>query len=499
MASTSYDRPPALNVVPEQEEVLLREAVAGICSGFGQEYTQRKVAEDQPPTELWDALAERGYLGVNIPEEYDGGGLGMAALSMVGEEIAAAGCSLLLIVVSPAIAGSILARHGDPEQKDRWLRGIGQGTTKVAFAITEPDAGTNSHNLSTSLRRDGKRFLLNGQKTYISAVEHADAVLVVGRVRNADGQLGLPALAIVDVDAPGFTRTQIPMPNIGPDHQWQLFFEDVEVTEDRLVGGETGGLGAVFDGLNPERIMGASIAAGAGRLALAKASRLRPGAQRLGQADRHPSGRGPPAGPGQDRAGAGPADDPEGRGALRRRREGGGGGVEHGQVRRRRGRHPLRGPGDPDARRQRLRARVRAGADVVGRPTGAHGAGLARDGAQLRGRALAGPAEVLRAGLCLRMPPAANDPALPGADLVGAGLEDLKHSRHTTHAMLVAMAAPRLRACGIDVPETGVTQPSHELYDLLAKEAPNGAHSRYNALTARMVSYIRAAERARAG
>ena len=272
MASTSYDRPPALSVVPEQEEILLREAVAGICSGFGQEYTQRKVAEGEPPTELWDALAERGYLGVNIPEEYDGGGLGMAALSMVGEEISAAGCSLLLIVVSPAIAGSILTRHGSPEQKNRWLRGIGQGTTKIAFAITEPDAGTNSHNLSTSLRRDGKRFLLNGQKTYISAVEHADAVLVVARVRNADGQLGPPALAIVDVDAPGFTRTRIPMPNIGPDHQWQLFFEDVEVDEDRLIGGETGGLGAVFDGLNPERIMGASVVAGAGRRALAKAA-----------------------------------------------------------------------------------------------------------------------------------------------------------------------------------------------------------------------------------
>ena len=84
-----------LTAVPEQEEVLLREAVAGICSGFGPEYSQRMISEGRPPTELWDALAERGYLGVNIPDEYDGGGLGMAALSMVGEEISAAGCSLL--------------------------------------------------------------------------------------------------------------------------------------------------------------------------------------------------------------------------------------------------------------------------------------------------------------------------------------------------------------------------------------------------------------------
>ena len=106
-------------------------------------------------------------------------------------------------MVSPAIAGSILTRHATPEQKERWLSGIGAGTTKLAFAITEPDAGTNSHNLSTSLQRDGDGFRLNGQKTYISGVEDADAVLVVARGRNEDGSLGLPSLAIVDVDAPG--------------------------------------------------------------------------------------------------------------------------------------------------------------------------------------------------------------------------------------------------------------------------------------------------------
>ncbi len=133
----------------------MRDTVASICSGYGPAYSRRKHAEGLPPTELWDDLAGKGYLGVNIPEEWGGGGLGMAGLAAVGEEIAAAGSSLLLIVVSPAIVGSILARHGTPDQNDRWLRGIAAGTTKVAFAITEPDAGTNSHNLSTSLERRG--------------------------------------------------------------------------------------------------------------------------------------------------------------------------------------------------------------------------------------------------------------------------------------------------------------------------------------------------------
>jgi alkylation response protein AidB-like acyl-CoA dehydrogenase len=250
-------------IVPSHEEALLREAVAGICGEFGQEYMRRKHDAGEPPSELWDALASRGYLGVNVPAEYDGGGLGMAALSWVGEEIAAAGCGLLLIVVSPAIVGSILTRHGTAAQKERWLRGIGSGATKVAFAITEADAGSNSHNLATSLRRERDRYLLRGQKTFISGVEDADAVLVVARTRLADGQLGLPSLAIVDVDAPGFTRQEIPMAVRGADKQWTLSSSTTWSRGRRLDRGrENGGLGVVFDGLNPERIMGASICTG---------------------------------------------------------------------------------------------------------------------------------------------------------------------------------------------------------------------------------------------
>ncbi|MBA2504384.1 MAG: acyl-CoA/acyl-ACP dehydrogenase [Thermoleophilaceae bacterium] len=256
-------------ILPDAEEQMLRETVYAITSSYGQAYTRSLREEDRPPTELWDELAGKGYMGVNIPEEYGGGGLGMLALSAVGEELAAAGCPLLLIVVSPAIAGSILTKHGTEEQKERWLRGIGDGTTKLAFGITEPDAGTNSHNLSTSLKpsEDGG-YLLTGQKTYISGVEDADAVLVVARGRNDDGSLGLPSLVIVDVDAPGFTRQEIPMAVKGADKQWTLFFENVEVEEERLIGGFNGGLGPIFDGLNPERIMGAAISTGVGRRAL---------------------------------------------------------------------------------------------------------------------------------------------------------------------------------------------------------------------------------------
>jgi alkylation response protein AidB-like acyl-CoA dehydrogenase len=261
-----------LPLIPTDEERQIREAVGAICARFPDDYSRKKHAAGEPPTELWEALAEKGYLGINLPEEWGGGGLGMSGLAAVGEEIYASGKSLLLIVVSPAIAGNILARHGTATQNERWLRGIAAGTTILAFAITEPDAGTNSHNLSTSLERRGDTFVLKGQKTFISGVEHADAVLVVARSRMPDGSLGLPSLAIVDVDAPGFTRDEIPMPYLGPDKQWTLFFDDVEFEEERLIGGEGGGLGPVFDGLNPERIMGAAIGCGTGLRALAKAS-----------------------------------------------------------------------------------------------------------------------------------------------------------------------------------------------------------------------------------
>jgi alkylation response protein AidB-like acyl-CoA dehydrogenase len=261
-------------LVPSEEELTIREAVASICAQFGRDYMRRKVEAGEPASELWDALAAQGFLSVNIPEEYGGGGLGMLELAAVGEEITAAGCSLLLIVVSPAIVGTILAKHGSEAQKQRWLTGIGSGRTRIAFAITEPDAGTNSHNLATALTpsADGGSYRLNGQKVFISGIESAEAIFVVARMRQPDGSLGLPAPVIVDVDAPGLQKTPLPMALRGADRQWQLFFDDVEVAADRVVGGEERGLRMLFDGLNPERIMGAAVSNGIGRRALEQAT-----------------------------------------------------------------------------------------------------------------------------------------------------------------------------------------------------------------------------------
>ncbi|WP_394833381.1 acyl-CoA/acyl-ACP dehydrogenase [Pendulispora rubella] len=263
----------SMSLVPAEDEIAIREAVRGICNSFGERYARDCYERGEPPAAMWNALAKAGFVGANIPTEWGGGGLGMAGLCIVGEEAAASGGSTLMLVVSSAMAGSILARHATDAQKTRWLRGIAAGTTQLAFAITEPDAGSNSHQLRTELRREGSRYVLKGQKTFISGVESADAVLVVARMRDdTSGELGLPCLCIVDVDAPGFTRTPIPMPYLGPEKQWTLFFEDVAIEPDRLIGGEVGGLTAVFDALNPERIILAALINGVALRALDKAA-----------------------------------------------------------------------------------------------------------------------------------------------------------------------------------------------------------------------------------
>ena len=262
----------SLPLVPSQEERLLRESVRHVAASFGPEYFIRTSNAGEPPTELWNALAEKGYLGVNIPEEYDGGGLGLYELAIVAEEVAAAGCPLLLIVVSPAIVGSILTRHGTPEQKDRWLRGIGTGERRAAFAITEPDAGSNSHKISTVARRDNGKYILNGQKYYISGMEDAQQVLVVARTsKDESSGRGRLSLFVVDTDAPGLTRQHIPTALQAPEKQWTLFFDDVEVEADRMIGPEDQGLKVVFDGLNPERITAAVMCTGIARYAMEKA------------------------------------------------------------------------------------------------------------------------------------------------------------------------------------------------------------------------------------
>jgi alkylation response protein AidB-like acyl-CoA dehydrogenase len=258
--------------IESDERQALRKAVAEWASNYGHEYYLEKARAHEHTDELWAEAGKLGFLGVNLPEEYGGGGAGMYELSLVMEEMAAAGSALLLMVVSPAINGTIIGKFGTDEQKKRWLPGIADGSITMAFAITEPDAGSNSHKITTTARRDGSDWILSGQKVYISGVDQSDAVLVVGRTEEAKTGHLKPALFVVPTDAPGFTFTKIPMEIVSPEFQFQVFIDDVRLPADALVGAEDAAIAQLFAGLNPERIMGAASAVGLGRFAINKAT-----------------------------------------------------------------------------------------------------------------------------------------------------------------------------------------------------------------------------------
>jgi alkylation response protein AidB-like acyl-CoA dehydrogenase len=253
------------------EQRMLREAVAKIAADFGREYYAGKVRSGGKTSELWEAVAKAGYVGVCLPEEYGGGGMGISELAVVTEELSANGCPLLLLMVTPAITGTLIARFGTPAQRERWLPPMAAGT-KMAFAITEPDAGSNTHRLSTVATPDGDGWRIRGTKYYTSGVDESEAILVVAKTGVQEGSdRGMLSLFVVDSDAPGLERTLIPVSLAAPEKQFTLFFDDVVVPGDRLLGEEGDGLRQVFHGLNPERIIGAAGANGAARYALARA------------------------------------------------------------------------------------------------------------------------------------------------------------------------------------------------------------------------------------
>jgi alkylation response protein AidB-like acyl-CoA dehydrogenase len=269
----SSRRPPSTTLLTE-EQMDLQRAVGELVSTFGRSYFQEVVRKGEKPDELWEALGKNGFLGVHLPEEYGGGGGGLTDLAVVIEEVAAHGCPLFYLVISPAIAGSIIASHGTVELKQRYLRGIADGSYKMCFAITEPDAGSNTHNITTTARRDGDGWRLRGQKYWTSGVDEAQSVLVVARDEHPgpDGRSSL-SLFVVDRDAPGLTYQPIDSALSLPEKQFVTFFDDVPVAVDGLIGEEGQGLRQVFAGLNPERVAAACVANGIARYAIERGAR----------------------------------------------------------------------------------------------------------------------------------------------------------------------------------------------------------------------------------
>jgi alkylation response protein AidB-like acyl-CoA dehydrogenase len=262
-----------MDFLESPEHALLRATVAGIARQYGHRYYVEAHVEDKRAPELWEELGKHGFLSVHLPTELGGGGMGITELAIVAEEVAAAGCPSLLLVVSPTICATLIARFGSADQKAHWLPGMASGEIKMAFAITEPDAGSNSHRIATTADRKADSYHLNGNKYYISGADEAEAILVVTRTGtdSVTGK-GKLSLLIVPTNSKGLTLSRISVEMVSTDRQYSLFFDDVEVPADNLVGQENDGLRQLFYGLNPERILVAAVANGIARYALEKAT-----------------------------------------------------------------------------------------------------------------------------------------------------------------------------------------------------------------------------------
>jgi alkylation response protein AidB-like acyl-CoA dehydrogenase len=255
------------------EHKAIRETVAGIASRYGAAYFIERGRSGGSVDELWKDLGAAGLLGLHLPEEYGGGGAGMAEAVVVVEELAANGMPLLVWVISPAICGNILAHHASEEMKRRWLPVIADGTKIMSFGLTEPDAGSNSHNISTTARRTETGWTISGSKYYISAVDQSDAILVVARdAEHSTPEKSALSLFVVPTHSPGLSFQQIDTSIVSTDRQFTVYFDNVEVGDDALIGIAGNGLRQVFEGLNPERILVGALCGGIGRYAIAKAA-----------------------------------------------------------------------------------------------------------------------------------------------------------------------------------------------------------------------------------
>lgn len=256
----------------EQRQIL--EYGDAVAQKFDRKYWMDCAERRVFPAALYQQIADDGFVGTMVPEEFGGAGQGMVEMHLFLEGLSNNGIPLLNLVVGAAMSLGFIAKHGSPAQKARYLPDACTGKTRFCFAITEPDAGSNTIRTKTIATKRGNRFSLNGQKTFITDADGSDFALVVARTtphtdvaRKTDGF----TLFIVDLKLKGVEKHHIPVSIPAPETQWQLFFDDVDLGPEDLVGEIDKGFGILFKSLNPERILVGSICCGLGRYALNRA------------------------------------------------------------------------------------------------------------------------------------------------------------------------------------------------------------------------------------
>ena len=259
----------------------VRDGVAAVAAKYDHAYWSRCEDEKRYPTEVYRDLAEGGWLGLSVPEEYGGGGQGLLETAIACETLCASGgtAGSFFYVLNPGFGATTLARHGTSAQKQEILPGLASGETQFSFGLTEPDAGSNAIEISTSARKDGDDFLIKGQKVWISNVERADWMVAVTRTvpaAEAKPRTAGFTLLLVDVKealAAG-TLSYTPIPKMGSNIlcSSQVFLDDVRVPAHRVLGEVDEGFRVLWDVLNPERIIAAAGGVGGADAALRVAS-----------------------------------------------------------------------------------------------------------------------------------------------------------------------------------------------------------------------------------
>jgi len=260
----------SINFALGEEQQLVRTSVRTMLRKYipRRDEFRRMNAERRFPQELWDDFARIGLLGCLVPEQYGGTDAGLLPLTIAFEELTAQGFFPGLMLVTSMDAACIV-RNGSEELKQRFLPKVVAGQLKLCFAVTEPNAGTNTFRVETHARRDGDVYHLNGQKIFITGVDQADYMLLVARTTTVKElqEQGRPksqglSLFLVDTNSPGLQKTLLPTLSNDGAGQFQLFFDNVEVPAANLVGQEDNGALAMFNSLNPERILAAAICSG---------------------------------------------------------------------------------------------------------------------------------------------------------------------------------------------------------------------------------------------
>ena len=257
---------------PEQQAIY--EYGNQLSKKYDRKYWMKKVDAKEFPAEMYQQVAEDGFLGIMVPEAYGGAGLGMTEMALFMEGLSNNGIPLLSLVICSTMSLPLISMHGTEEQKSKYLPEACEGKKRFCFAITESEAGSNSMNIATFAKRDGDKFILSGSKTYITDADNSDYGLVVARttpLKDTDKKTQGFSLFIVDMKDPKIEIRSIPMSLTLPENQCQVFFDGVELSEKDIVGTVDRGFDILFDTLNPERIILAALCSGLGTYALNQA------------------------------------------------------------------------------------------------------------------------------------------------------------------------------------------------------------------------------------